>query len=186
MKKILKITLFGIVALAITVLTLLGLNGAFNDIVIQEGKQGGYWTVGVDHTGPYHEIGQAFEELTKIREEEKLDTGLTLGIYYDDPDEVNEAELRSVASFRVKDSIHAIELFDKHPQLHVVYIPKVNSFYTELPTDGMFQMIISVMKAYEAFGGEIDNSGRKFGAFDAAFEEYLEGGKVTRYIMPVE
>jgi AraC family transcriptional regulator len=56
----------------------------------------------VRHTGPYWQIGKAFGELGPRAGALGL-TGLTVAAFYDDPETVPEAELRSVAGVLVPD-----------------------------------------------------------------------------------
>ncbi len=57
--------------------------------------------IGVDHKGSYMSIGKAFETLGGLMYARNLfEPGQKMyGVYYDDPDSVPEAELRSVACF---------------------------------------------------------------------------------------
>ncbi|MBY6067764.1 AraC family transcriptional regulator [Leisingera aquaemixtae] len=54
---------------------------------------------GLPHKGAYHEIGKSFEAFGAICESRQLwpRFGAVLGVYFDSPDEVAEAELRSFA-----------------------------------------------------------------------------------------
>ncbi|MCV6583955.1 MAG: AraC family transcriptional regulator [Marinibacterium sp.] len=70
------------------------------------------------HTGPYTEIGQAFEELSAIFSARNLwphARGM-VGIYYDDPDTVAAADLRSAAAvvvapgFEMPDNLTPLDL----------------------------------------------------------------------------
>ena len=57
---------------------------------------------GLPHKGAYHEIGKSFEALGAICETRQLwpQLGAVLGVYFDSPDAVAEAELRSFAGGR--------------------------------------------------------------------------------------
>ncbi|MEW2912883.1 AraC family transcriptional regulator [Leisingera sp. JC11] len=54
---------------------------------------------GLPHKGAYHEIGKSFEAFGAICETRQLwpQLGAVLGVYFDSPDEVAEADLRSFA-----------------------------------------------------------------------------------------
>ena len=54
---------------------------------------------GLPHKGAYHEIGKSFEAFGAICESRQLwpQLGAVLGVYFDSPDDVAEAELRSFA-----------------------------------------------------------------------------------------
>ncbi len=57
------------------------------------------------HTGPYHEIGRAFEKLSASMAARGLfaHAGKMVGVFYDDPASVAPAELRSHAGFELAD-----------------------------------------------------------------------------------
>jgi len=54
---------------------------------------------GLEHRGPYHEIGPKFEELGSLLGQKGLIEAATLwvGVYHDDPDDTAPADLRSHA-----------------------------------------------------------------------------------------
>lgn len=53
------------------------------------------------HAGPYHEIGRAFQRVSAILTTRNLwpEAGRMVGVYYDDPQSVEPAALRSAAGF---------------------------------------------------------------------------------------
>jgi len=59
--------------------------------------------VGMAHTGAYMEIGKAFEKVSAIATSRGLwpDVKSMMGLYYDDPNAVAEADLRSFAALEV-------------------------------------------------------------------------------------
>lgn len=59
--------------------------------------------VGIEHIGPYHEIGRAFDRLFGMAMQSNWPISGSLGIYYDDPREVPEQKLRSMACLIVPD-----------------------------------------------------------------------------------
>lgn len=63
--------------------------------------------LGMPHSGPYLEIGQAFEKLVAIAGARNLwpDVRGMVGVYYDDPNAVAEDELRSFAGLQVTDNV---------------------------------------------------------------------------------
>ena len=63
------------------------------------------------HIGPYFKIGAAFEKLAVFIKEQNIEVSdaLWLGVYYDDPESVPEAELRSEACVTVLQDIELPE-----------------------------------------------------------------------------
>lgn len=61
----------------------------------------------VPHTGPYHEINRAFEKLfaTIVARGQIKDTGLMVGVYYDDPSATPLPDLRSHAGTIVGEEV---------------------------------------------------------------------------------
>jgi len=53
------------------------------------------------HTGPYDKIGEAFERLWRWVGEHQVPVRRTIGIYWDNPDYVDAAQLRSAACVEI-------------------------------------------------------------------------------------
>jgi hypothetical protein len=181
--KTLKFATISLASLGVIIFAVLFFNGAFATVNVQKGSQGGYLLIGVDHIGSYQKIGDAFDKVKKIQLEEKYDSSLFVGVYFDDPASKPEDSLRSYAAFAVKDSAQALALMEKHPEMRMLNIPKENSFYTELETSGMLSMIIAAIKAYPALGDKIKEENPKTTGKGMAFEEYHYG--FTRFVMQV-
>ncbi|MDX5595259.1 AraC family transcriptional regulator [Pseudovibrio sp. SPO723] len=65
----------------------------------------------VPHKGSYHKVGEAFEKLSAIFTSRNLwpKSGEAVGVYYDDPSSVAEAELRSHAGMVVSADVEVSE-----------------------------------------------------------------------------
>jgi AraC family transcriptional regulator len=63
--------------------------------------------VGVEHRGPYDGIGPAFERLMQIVDDQRLQDEMVefLGVYFDDPRSVPEADLHALAAIRVREDL---------------------------------------------------------------------------------
>ena len=92
MKKVLWIVL----ALVAIVFGFLISQGLYRTVEVEQGEQGGFILVGVDHVGPYMEIGAAFAKVKT-----QFPDGELAGIYYDNPEFVPEDSLRSFAGVKV-------------------------------------------------------------------------------------
>jgi AraC family transcriptional regulator len=71
--------------------------------------------IGIAHRGPYHRIGAAFERLAAEVEAKGLwpEAIEFLGVYFDDPETVAQADLRSLAGIAVRDDLALPEGFEQ-------------------------------------------------------------------------
>ncbi len=70
--------------------------GAFKSVEIRNEEFGPYLMVYLDHMGPYHKIVSKIEEVEKWASENQFDCRLSFGEYFDDPELVEEARLKSI------------------------------------------------------------------------------------------
>ncbi len=182
--KTIKIATLILLALALTVFITIWRAGAFAEVKVTTGAQGGYLLLGSDHQGSYQKIGSVFNKVKAVQQENKLDSSMFVGVYFDDPGSVEESKLRSFAAFEVKDSASAASILKTHKDFHLLYIPKRNSYFTELETDGMISMIIAAVKAYPKLGEAIRSDRVSLNSQGMAFEEYHLG--FTRFVMQVD
>lgn len=182
--KTLKYLTIGIAALGVTIFITLWRAGAFSEVNIQKGTQGGYLLVGADHVGSYQKIGSTFAKVKDAQIAHKMDSSMFVGVYFDDPGTVEESKLRSFAGIVVKDSSEGNKLLKSNPDFHFVSIKQRNSYFTELKTSGMLSMIIAAVKAYPKLGEAISSDRVSPNAQGMAFEEYHDG--FTRFVMQVE
>ena len=182
--KLFKYITIGLGILGVSIFITLWSAGAFAEVKIQQGKQGGYLLIGSDHKGAYQNIGPVFSKVKEAQIQNGLDSAMFVGVYYDDPGKVKEADLRSFAGIVVKDSIEGQKLIKANPGFHFVLIPNRKSYFTELKTSGMLSMIIAAIKAYPKLGEAITADRVVPNNEGMAYEEYHEG--FTRFIMAVE
>jgi len=182
--KTLKYITIGLAALGVTIFITLWRAGAFADVKVEQGNQGGYLLIGADHKGSYQKIGSVFSKVKEAQIAHKMDSAMFVGVYYDDPGKVEEAKLRSFAGIVVKDSIDGLKLIKSNPDFHFVSIANRKSYYTELETSGMLSMIIAAVKAYPKLGEAITADRISPDSQGMAFEEYHEG--FTRFVMQIQ
>lgn len=72
----------------------------------------------IRHVGPYPEIGQAFEKISAWAKENNIPFKGSVGIWYDNPQDVPQDQLRSDAGVEV-DPYFTTD----HPDIHLVTIP---------------------------------------------------------------
>lgn len=171
MKKILWIVL-ALVALVFGFLTSKGL---YCTVEVQQGEQGGFILVGVDHVGPYMEIGGAFAKVKA-----QFPDGKLAGIYYHKPEFVPEDSLRSFAGVKVS-ATEGLEAIAAHPGFRLVEIEKGPALYTLWSGgSGLVSIILGTMKAYPALKAACEETGL-YTENSIAFEEYSDAG--TRYVI---
>ena len=171
MKKALWIVL----ALVAIVYGFLISQGLYRTVEVQQGEQGGFILVGVDHVGPYMEIGTAFAEVQAL-----FPDGEFAGIYYDNPEFVAEDSLRSFAGVKVS-ATDGLEAIAAHPEFRLVEVEKGPSLYTDWSGgSGTVSIILGTMKAYPALKAACEETGL-CSETSIAFEEYSDAG--TRYVM---
>ena len=182
--KTLKYITITLAALALTIFITIWRAGAFAEVKIDQGNQGGYLLIGADHKGSYQKIGSVFSKVKDAQKAHKMDSSMFVGVYYDDPGKVEEAQLRSFAGIVIKDSSVGFNIIKSNPDFHFVAIPYRKSYYTELETSGMLSMIIAAVKAYPKLGEAITADRVSPDAQGMAFEEYHEG--FTRFVMHIQ
>lgn len=69
--------------------------GAFKPVVVSEKMAGPFQLIYKTHVGPYHKIVPTIEEVETWAKAEKLDCRLSFGQYLDNPENTEEARLRS-------------------------------------------------------------------------------------------
>ena len=124
----------------------------------------------IGHKGPYIEVGQAFEKLFVWAGARGLlgPNMRTLGIYYDDPNEVAQEDLRSAAGIAVPNG------FEADDTVHITKIPDLKC--AVLPHKGPYA---ELHKAYHWFFGTwLPESGHETANFPP-FEDYLNDPKTT-------
>jgi len=170
-----KKALWVVLALAAVVYGFLISQGLYRTVEVQQGEQGGFMLVGLEHVGPYMEIGTAFEVI-----QSEFPDGEFAGVYYDNPDRVPEDSLRAFAGIKVS-ATAGLEVLADHPEYRLLEIPQGPALFTTWEGGtGMISMILGTMKAYPALKDACEQTGLCTEE-SIAFEEYSETG--TRYVM---
>ncbi len=172
MKKLLWV----ILVLFVGALGFLGTHGLFSSVAVQQGEQGGFVLIGLDHVGPYHEIGALFQELR-----EEFPEGEFVGVFLDDPETIPEDSLRSFAGVKMNTAAEGLDQMAKHPKMRVQRIEKRPAHYVDWEgSRNMISIILGTMKAYPALSDACETTGWS-GNTVVAYEAYSEG--ITRFVM---
>lgn len=175
MKKAI-IIISGIILL---LLLFLAYEGAFTTVRVSESVSPGYLVVGMDHIGPYEEIGPAFETVSQACQRMGISKPEMIGIYFDHPDSVAKEKLRSIAGVLVRQPADT-NLLSMDKRFHYFNIPPGKCINADLKTGDMVSMIIAAMKAYPALQREyVQNHNGK--PVTQVYELYMDG--YTRFVM---
>lgn len=166
-------------ALVVILVAFLAYQGAFAKVTVVESTSPGYLVAGVDHTGPYEDIGPAFESVSGACMELGMENYRMMGIYFDNPDSVSKEKLRAMAAV-ILESPEDSALFLSKSGFHTFIIPPGNCLAAEVKTSGMTSMIIAAMKAYPALGEAAIKKGN-INSIAHVYEVYEEG--YTRFVM---
>lgn len=175
MKKVLIV----LGALVVILIAFLAYQGAFVTVQVVDSTSPGYLVVGVDHTGPYEDIGPAFQRVSGACKEVGMEKPRMMGIYFDHPDSVAKEKLRSFAGVILTTPADTAKFLSKQG-FHTYTIPPGNCIATELKTTGMASMIIAAMKAYPALSDEFMKNHTNRGLLQV-YEVYEEG--YTHFVM---
>jgi hypothetical protein len=173
MKKVL-IVLFALVLLIFFYLISQGL---LQTVVIEQRAMPGYRVAGIRHVGPYEKIGDAFNQIHKIADEQGIPVKM-IGVYFDNPNEVAEDSLRSIAGVIVSD-VDSAKL-SAISNLTFISIPAGSAAVSDFETGGMVSMIIGAMKSYPKLTEYVTEKGI---AEQVAFVYELYGEGKTEYVM---
>ncbi|MDA8771650.1 GyrI-like domain-containing protein [Flavobacteriales bacterium] len=170
-----KKALIVIGGLVLVVWGLLMSQGLYSSIEIEQGEQGGFILLGMDHIGPYQEIGTAFEALRS-----KFPEGEFSGVYFDDPETVPADSLHSFAGMKVS-AAEAIRQIGLDHSLRTFEIEQRPAHFVNWGHgDNMVGIIIGTMKAYPALTAACEETGWS-GDSPLAYEDYSSEG--IRYVM---
>jgi hypothetical protein len=173
MKKVLIV----LSALVLLIFLYLISQGLLQTVVIEQRAMPGYRVAGISHKGPYEKIGDAFNQIHKIADEQGIPVKM-IGVYFDNPNEVAEDSLRSIAGVIVSDAdstkLSAIS------NLTFMSIPPGQAAVSDFETGGMVSMIIGAMKSYPKLTEYVMEKGI---AEQVAFVYEVYGERKTEYVM---
>lgn len=122
--------------------------GGFKTIRFQVAKQGGETIVYENVTGDYSQTSKYNDKIyNALLNEEKIETTKGIGIFYDNPQEVDKNKLRSEVGCMLDqaDSTIVTRLSGKY---QIKTIPEVYYVVTEFPMKGGLSFLIGVIKVY--------------------------------------
>jgi len=126
--------------------------GLFANITVEERDEGPFLLVYKKHTGDYKNIGPVLDDVYHIlRDKHDLTTTRGFGLYYDNPQLAEKANLRSLGGC-VVDGLTPEELLSRYPgvkeSLGVALFPASLSVAAEFPYRGTVSVILGVFRVY--------------------------------------
>jgi DNA gyrase inhibitor GyrI len=158
--KALKI--IGIVA-GIVVVVLVSFSffmGLFSSVQVSRKTMGPYTMMYEPFVGPYEKTQAAFEKVQRQMKAENLDSTLGIGIYYDNPAQVDPRKCRSECGALIsgKDLSRLGELSGKSK---IKTIVKGEFLYAEFPYKNSLSFMMGPMKVYPLLFAELIRNGFK-------------------------
>lgn len=154
-----KIVLITLLALAGLLLVAYAWLGGFTKVNVSEEIQGGETLVFKEVRGDYKKSGKMMDEVYyDLLNNEKIETTMGFGIYYDNPKEVETAELRSDAGciLTEADVDKAENLKEKY---QVKRFPEGKYVVAEFPFRSKMSVMMSIMKVYPALSKFCEEKG---------------------------
>ncbi len=154
--------------------------GYFNNIKIEEKKEGGYTVIGMEFTGPYSQAGKFMVDVDKKLKDAGIEYTTGFGIYYDDPKIVPAEKCRSfVGGILGKKYLNKITDL-KASGFKVDSIPLAEAVVAEFPIKNSLSYMIGPMKVYPAISKYMKKN--KYET-TLSLEIYDEPHKKVTYIM---
>jgi len=122
--------------------------GFFAPVSVVEQKLGPYAFVYEPFTGDYKLTGKVFEQVQKALEREGIETRKALGIYYDDPQRVPAAKLRSECGSVLENEYLPKAKYLISKQFKIKVIPPRQSVAADFPIRGPYSYMIGPIKVY--------------------------------------
>ena len=170
-----------ILVLAIASLSAFGYFGGFASVTVLEGKVGPYTLIYERNKGSYFQTGKSVEKLMKLAKRHEVTTKLGFGRYYDDPEKVSEAELRSDAGLIVTE----LELLKLEPHidgyLRAAY-PETRALVADFPLKGFLSVLLGIWKVYPKMSDALAAKGQ---SESYTFEIYDIEKQRTTYAFPL-
>ena len=139
--------LWAVAALSLLFAGLAAWLGAFAKLQINDSVQGGYVVAGYDHTGPFEKIGAAFKRAQTTADSLGISSDEMVGIYYSNPEEVEEDSLLSYAGVvlgRTSENLGTMDFAD----LRLERIPEGRALWIDFAKPNDLAIAIGALRAY--------------------------------------
>ncbi len=145
--KIVLIVILGIFAVCLAVYAYFG---GFKKLNVSVAEQGGETVVYESITGDYRQSGEVMNKIYySLLNDYKIETFKGFGQYFDNPQKVEKAKLRSEAGCIIE-TVDLDKIANLPESFKTKVLPTQRYIITEFPYKGKLSIIFSVMKAYPA------------------------------------
>lgn len=146
MKTIKTIAVCTVILVVLTIMVLSGY-GLFSPVNIEEKNAGPYMLVYKKYIGDYKNTGLIMDEIYYDLSGNSVPAKKGFGLYYDNPQEVDKAKLRSIAGCIVE-GVPVQKLKKLSAKYGVQEYPSSKSVVAEFPYKGKVSIVIGVFKVY--------------------------------------
>ena len=177
---ILKVVAAVLFVVIVGVLGILAYSGLFNKVEISKQEVGPYVFAYLEHKGSYYDVNS---EMTQVYEGLKamgVETQLGIGIYYDNPQQVAQEDLRSEVGSIINEADWD-KLDQIKQQFKVKKIEKQSSDVAHFEAKTPLSYMIAPLKVYPAFGKYLEAQGMALP--DLGVEIYDVPNKKILYVM---
>lgn len=182
MKKILKVLAIVLSVVFLVVLVILTHAGLFQPVVAVEKEVGPYTMVYQEYRGSYQQVKAVMDEVYYGLERLGVETYRGIGLYYDNPQQVEAAQLRSeVGSILEEKDWSERERIER--EFAVKTIPAQTALVAELPIRNPLSYLIGPQKVYR----QVEAIWREQGYEDPDYsiEIYDEANRKIIYLTPI-
>jgi hypothetical protein len=184
MKKIFKIFLVLLSVITLSVLGTLYYHDFFSSPQVVEKEMGPYTIVTKRFVGAYHKVGPTMDEVDSWLRENGVESTKGVGLYYDDPAETEEIELRSDVG-NIVENVNEETLVKIRERFEVKEIPKTESAVIEFPIKSPLSYMIAPIKSYPVLTQHWIEKGYVVTDSDVGIEIYDIPGRVTSYMFSI-
>jgi len=157
--------------------------GVFASVEMEEKVFGGQFLVYESYTGNYGKIHKIIDNLyTKLATEEQIFAQSGFGIYYDDPKEVIQSELKSEAGCILTENDYQ-KLGKIDDKYSLKKYPVQNCLVATFPFKNTLSISLGITKVYPKIERYIQTQGYKK---QPIFEIYDQRNNTITYVMPIE
>jgi len=172
--KTILLSVLGVVAVIVLFIVVsLWQAGVFTSPQLKLEPRASYLYIYLERSGPFSEINKAKSDLNKIVSEQKLPVKVPCGVYFDDPAQTQNNQLRWRIGYTVDDSLPITE------PLKMDTIPEQLVIVASIKAHPM----VAPFKTYPALHNWVAEKGYKI--IGPAYEFYYEDGTVEA-MFPVE
>lgn len=158
MKRVLKLAVIIVLLLFAVVMGAWWYYGGFNRIEVSQSFQGGETIIYEEMKGPYSQSGKVMDALYhELVEKENIRTVKGIGIYYDNPKNVPEEELRSEIG-EILEGISEEKLRELKSRYLVRTLPRGKYIVVEFPFKGMPSIFTGIAKVYPAMATYMEDN----------------------------